>query len=45
MFNLIKTKYRLHKITAIDVWNYADEGIITEDQAILICGPRPPKYN
>ena len=41
MFSLIKTKYRLHKITAVDVWSYVDDGIITETQAILICGPRP----
>ena len=41
MYTLIRTRYRLHKITAYDVWNYADEGVITEEQAILICGPRP----
>lgn len=29
------------KITAVDVWAYADEGVITEEQATLICGQRP----
>lgn len=41
MFNLIKTKYRLRRITAIEVWAYVDSGTITESQAISICGPRP----
>ena len=41
MFNLIRTRYRLHKITAQEVWAYADEGKITAEQATLICGPRP----
>ena len=41
MFNLIRTKYKLHRITAEDVWAYADAGDITEEQAVLICGPRP----
>lgn len=29
------------KITAADVWAYADSGKITEDAATRICGPRP----
>ncbi len=41
MFALIKMKYRLHKITAAQVWEYADNGVITEAQALSICGPRP----
>lgn len=41
MFAFIKLRYRLHKITAADVWAYADDGKITEAEAILICGPRP----
>lgn len=41
MFAIIKTKYKLHKITAADVWQYADDGVITAAQAVLICGPRP----
>lgn len=40
-FNLIRTQYRLHKITASDVWAYADSGTITSAEASLICGPRP----
>ena len=41
MFNLIRTRYRLHKITAAQVWAYADDGTITEVEATMICGPRP----
>lgn len=41
MYNIIRIKYRLHKITAVDVWNYVDEGKITAAQAVTICGPRP----
>lgn len=41
MFAIIRTRYRLHKITAVDVWAYADEGTITAQQANMICGPRP----
>lgn len=41
MFALIKMKYRLKKIAAAQVWAYADEGQITEEQAASICGPRP----
>ncbi len=40
-FIVIRTRYRLHKITASDVWAYADAGTITEAEAVLICGPRP----
>ena len=24
-----------------EVWDYADDGTITEDEAVWICGPRP----
>lgn len=41
MFTIIRNRYRMHKITAADVWAYADAGKITEAQAIQICGPRP----
>lgn len=41
MFALIRLKYRMKQITAVDVWAYADNGVITSSQAILICGPRP----
>lgn len=40
-YKMIRTLYRTHKITAAQVWEYADNGDITEQQAILICGPRP----
>lgn len=34
--------YRLHKITADQVWAYteSDPPKITEDEALAICGPR-----
>lgn len=41
LFNVIRTRYRLHKITAVEVWAYVDSGELTEAQAIQICGPRP----
>ncbi len=41
MYNLIKMRYRLHKITAQQVWEYVDDGVITAEQAVTICGPRP----
>lgn len=40
-YQLIKTMYRLHKITAAQVWEYVDSGEITAAQAVSICGPRP----
>ncbi len=40
-YQLIRNMYRLHKITAAQVWAYADSGEITEAQAVKICGPRP----
>ena len=41
MFNFIKSRYDANKITAEQVWAYADAGRITEEQAAMICGPRP----
>lgn len=43
MYKSIKMRYDLKRITAADVWSYADEGIITEDEAMRICGPRPKR--
>ena len=41
MYKFIKARYDAGKITAVQVWSYADAGRITEEQAIQICGPRP----
>lgn len=41
MYALIRLKYRMKKISAAEVWAYADSGVITEEQAATICGPRP----
>lgn len=41
MYAIIRTRYQLRKIAAERVWQYADEGIITDTQAASICGPRP----
>lgn len=41
MFALIKMKYRMKRITADQVWAYFDNGAITREQAVSICGPRP----
>lgn len=43
LFNLIRTRYRLHKITSEDVWKFVDSNDITADEAVQICGPRPNK--
>ena len=40
-YKLIKLRYDTHRITAERVWQYADEGVITEQQAAMICGARP----
>lgn len=40
-YKIIKMRYQLHKITAADVWAYADQGVITEEEAAKICGARP----
>lgn len=40
-YQMIRAKYLLKKITAARVWEYADEGVITEEQAAKICGARP----
>lgn len=41
MVSLIRTLYRLHRITASEVWSKADSHAITEQDALSICGPRP----
>jgi hypothetical protein len=41
IYQIIRGKYRRHKITAAQVWEYADAGKITAAQAMSICGPRP----
>lgn len=41
MYLFLLTAYRSHRITAAQVWQKADEGIITAAQATSICGPRP----
>lgn len=40
-YNFIRVMYKMHKINAEDVWEYADNGEITEEEAEMICGPRP----
>lgn len=45
LFHIIKGKYRRHEITAAQVWEYVDEGKITDLQAMHICGPRPKAEN
>lgn len=40
-YKKIKMKYDMRRITATQVWEYADEGIITEEEAAKICGARP----
>jgi hypothetical protein len=41
MFKILKTMYNLGKISASDVWLYADKGKITAVEAEMICGARP----
>lgn len=33
--------YRMGKITAAQIWAKVDAGMLTEDEAVKICGPRP----
>ena len=40
-YKKIKLKYDMHRITAAQVWEYADDGVITEEEAARICGPQP----
>lgn len=40
-FTTVRNLYKLRKITAAQVWQYADDRKITEAEAITICGPRP----
>jgi len=41
MYLFIRNMYKMGRITAAQVWAYADAGKITEKQALLICGVRP----
>lgn len=41
LYQIIRGKYKRHEITAAQVWECADEGKITLQQAFAICGPRP----
>ena len=41
MYQILRMKYRAKKITAEQVWEYVDNGKITADEAVRICGPRP----
>ena len=33
--------YRMKKITAAQIWEKVDAGLIDEAEAVKICGPRP----
>lgn len=33
--------YRMKKITAAQIWEKVDAGILSEEEALKICGPRP----
>jgi len=45
MEKFIRLRYSMGRITAAEVWAYADAGKITAEQALLICGPRPKTDN
>lgn len=40
-YKIIKYKYDSGRITAAEVWDAADRGEITAEEAAKICGPRP----
>lgn len=33
--------YRMKKITVAQIWEKVDAGILSEEEALKICGPRP----
>lgn len=33
--------YRMKTITAAQIWEKVDAGILSEEEALKICGPRP----
>ena len=33
--------YRMRKITAAQLWEKVDAGLLTAEDALKICGPRP----
>ena len=37
----LKIIYRMHRITAQEIWDKVDNGELTNTQALHICGPRP----
>ena len=41
MYLFLLTAYRSRRITAAQVWENADKGVITAAQAASICGPSP----
>lgn len=41
LFGVIRNMYIMHRITSAQVWKYVDKKKLTEDEAVLICGPRP----
>lgn len=36
-----KMMYRMHRVTAKEIWGKVDSGELTKEQALRICGPRP----
>ena len=40
MYKKLNMAFRLHKITAADVWSHVPDDI-TAEEATQICGPRP----
>lgn len=44
LFQIIRTQYRMHKISSVEVWLYVAIGNITETEAVTICGPKPKNY-
>lgn len=45
MYLFILSMYRQHALTAHQVWAQSDKGVITAEQALQICGPRPMLNN
>ena len=41
MYKFFKIQHDMGNLTAAQVWEKADAGYITEEQAASICGPRP----
>lgn len=45
MYEVVRTLYRLKRLTAAQVWAKADAGDITAEEAARICGARPNDNN